>query len=100
MTRIQSEQSHWVTPPVTVTPRLEEEFRYDQFWQGNRRGVATDNFDGGKGLELIPFQNTEIILGVPTWIAYNGAIKHGKDVKTDSWADETFLIKYRIVSAN
>jgi hypothetical protein len=100
VTRIQSEQPHWVTPLVTVTPRLEEEFRYDQFWQGNQKGVATDNFGGGKGLELIPFQNTEIILGVPAWIVYNGAIKHGKGAKTDGWADETFLIKYRIVSAN
>src|SRR5271169_4161545 len=61
VTRIQSEQPHWVTPLVTVTPRLEEEVRYDQFWQANPHGVATDNFGGGKGLELIPFQNTEII---------------------------------------
>jgi hypothetical protein len=100
VTRIQSEQPHWVTPLVTVTPRLEEEFRYDQFWQANQQGVATDNFGGGKGLELIPFQNTEIILGVPAWVAHNGALKHGSDAKTDGWADETFLVKYRILSAN
>jgi hypothetical protein len=100
VTRIQSEQPHWVTPLVTVTPRLEEEFRYDQFWEGNQKGVATDVFGAGKGLELIPFQNTEVILGVPAWNAYNGAIKHGKNVKTDGWADETFLVKYRILSAN
>ena len=100
VTRIQSEQPHWVTPLITVTPRLEEEFRYDQFWQGNQKGVATDVFGAGKGLELIPFQNVEVILGVPAWNAYNGAIKHGKDVKTDGWADETFLVKYRIASAN
>ena len=100
VTRIQSEQPHWVTPLVTVTPRLEEEFRYDQFWEGNQKGVATDVFGAGKGLELIPFQNTEVILGVPAWNAYNGAIKHGKNAKTDGWADETFLVKYRILSAN
>ncbi len=100
VTQIQSEQPHWVTPVVTMTPRLEEEYRYDQFWQANQKGVATDNFGGGKGLELIPFQNTEIILGVPAWIAHNGAIQHGKDVKTDGWTDESFLIKYRILSAN
>jgi hypothetical protein len=100
VTRIQSEQPHWVTPVVTVTPRLEEEFRYDQSWQANQQGVATDNFGSGKGLELIPFQNTEVILGVPNWVAYNGAIKHGKSAKTDGWADETFLVKYRILSAN
>jgi hypothetical protein len=88
---------------VTVTPRLEEEFRYDQFWQAQPHGVATDNFGGGKGLELIPFQNVEVILGVPAWVAHNGTIQHATRTKkpaTDGWADETFLIKYRILSAN
>src|SRR5260370_22072000 len=100
VTQIQSEQPHWITPLVTVTPRLEEEVRYDQLWQANPHGVATDNFGAGKGLELIPFQNTEVILGVPAWIAHNGHIRHGADIPTDAWADETFLIKYRLLSAN
>ena len=108
VTRIQSEQPHWVTPLVTVTPRLEEEYRYDQLWQAQPHGKAVDNFGANKGLELIPFQNTEIILGVPGWIAHNGALPHkpkpGKKPAskppTDGWADESFLIKYRILSAN
>jgi hypothetical protein len=105
VTRIQKEQPHWVTPLVTVTPRLEEEFRYDQLWQAQSHGKALDNFGANKGLELIPFQNTEIILGVPGWIAHNGALPkkpkkgHPKPA-SDGWADETFLIKYRILSAN
>jgi hypothetical protein len=99
-TRIQSEQPRWITPVVTVTPRLEQEVRYDQLWQGNQYGVATDNYGGGKGLELIPFQDMEIVLGVPAWIAHNGRIQHGNGGKTDGWADETCLIKYRILSAN
>ena len=82
---------------VTVTPRLEQEFRYDQFWQANPHGAATDNFGGGKGIELIPYQNIEVILGIPAWIAHNGHIPHED---SDGWADETFLIKYRILSAN
>ena len=88
---------------MTVTPRLEQELRYDQFWQANPHGQATDNFGGGKGLELIPFQNVELILGIPAWIAHNGHIPRAtKKTKpaTDGWADETFLIKYRILSAN
>jgi hypothetical protein len=97
VTRIQNEQPHWITPIVTVTPRLEEEFRYDQFWQGNHYGQATDNFGGSKGLELIPFQNIEVILGIPAWVAHNGRIPHED---SDGWADETFLIKYRLLSAN
>jgi hypothetical protein len=77
VTRIQSEQPGWVTPLVTVTPRLEEEFRYDQVWQGRPYGAAEDIYGNGKGLELIPFQNTEIILGVPAWNAHTGAIRPG-----------------------
>jgi len=99
VTRIQSEQPHWVTPLTTVTPRLEEELRYDQYWQANKLGAATDNYGGGKGLELIPFQNTEVILGIPAWIAHTGHIVK-KPEATDGWADETFLVKYRILSAN
>ena len=33
VTRTQAEQPHWITPIATVTPRLEEEFRYDILWQ-------------------------------------------------------------------
>ena len=95
--RIQSEQPHWITPVLTVTPLLEEEYRYDQSWHSEAHGGATDIFGGGKGLELIPFQNVEVILGVPGWIAHNG--KHGA-APSDGWADETFLVKYRILSAN
>ena len=51
--KTKDEQPHWVTPLATTTPRLEEEFRYDQFWQENAEGVTTDNYDGGKGLELV-----------------------------------------------
>ncbi len=65
------EQPHWVTPLVTTTPRLEEEYRYDQFWLENAKGVTTDNFDGGKGLELIPCEKVEVILNVPPYIAHN-----------------------------
>jgi hypothetical protein len=101
VTRIQSEQPHWVTPLVTVTPRLEEEFRYDQLWQAQPHGTAIDNFGGSKGLELIPWYNIEVILGVPGWIAHNGSPERlKKNGDTDGWADETFLIKYRLLSAN
>src|SRR5580704_9011247 len=50
----QDSQPHWMTPLATVTPRLEQEFRYDQYWQHQATGASLDNIDGGKGLELIP----------------------------------------------
>ncbi len=93
-TRAQSEQPHWITPLVTVTPRLEQEVRYDQFFQSSRDGVATDNFGAGKGIELIPQENIETIIGVPAFLNRN------TPKNTDGFADWTFLVKLRLLSAN
>jgi hypothetical protein len=90
---IQAEQPHWMTPVVTVTPRLEEEFRYDQFWQSLPHGRAVNNFGAGKGLELIPWQNIEVILGVPPYLSRN------KPRGTDGFGDWSFLLKYRLLAA-
>lgn len=92
--KTQGEQPHWVTPLFTTTPRLEEEVRYDQLWQVNAKGVTTDNFDGGKGLELIPFEKVEVIFNVPPYLAHNDPKVH------DGFGDVAFLIKYRLLSAN
>jgi hypothetical protein len=92
--KTKDEQPHWVTPLATTTPRLEEEYRYDQFWQPNAKGVTTDNYDGGKGLELIPFEKVEVIFNVPPYIDHNNPkVENG-------WGDAGFLIKYRLLSAN
>jgi hypothetical protein len=92
--KAQAEQPHWVTPLSTVTPRLEEEVRYDQLWQENAKGVTTNNYDGGKGLELIPFEKVEVIFNVPPYIDHNNpAVKNG-------FGDVAFLVKYRVLAAN
>jgi len=93
-TQIQSEQPHWATPLVTVTPRLEQEVRYDQFFQSSRNGLATDTFGGGKGIELIPFQSTEVIVGVPAFV------KRNIPRNTDGFADWPFLVKVRLLTSN
>jgi hypothetical protein len=92
--KTKDEQPHWVTPLATTTPRLEEEYRYDQVWQENAKGITTNNYDGGKGLELIPCEKVEIIFNVPPYIAHNNP-----NVK-DGWGDAAFLVKYRLLSAN
>lgn len=99
VTQIQSEQPHWVTPVTTVTPRLEQELRYDQSWEtlpsaSNHGHLVNDG--GNKGVELIPFDPVEIIIGIP---GYESEKIPGKPSKY-GWADETFLAKYRILSAN
>jgi hypothetical protein len=88
-------QPHWMTPLVTVTPRLEQEFRYDQYWQTRAGGVEIDNYGNGKGFEFIPTPNTEVIIGVPAY-----EIKRTPKGNTYGWADETLLAKYRFISAN
>jgi hypothetical protein len=92
--RTKNEQPRWITPLATVTPRLEQEYRYDQLWQVNSAGVTTNNFDGGKGLELIPFERVEIIFNVPPYLAHNSPAIH------DGWGDVAFLVKYRLLSEN
>src|SRR5271165_2289853 len=46
----QAEQPHWLTPLVTVTPRLEQELRTDFVRQTNAKGYETWNYDNSKGL--------------------------------------------------
>jgi hypothetical protein len=92
--RTQAEQPHWVTPLVTVTPRLEQEVRYDQFWEAVPGDHSVVSYGGGKGLELIPFERVEFIIGVPAWQTEDGL------KSKNGWTDENFLIKYRLLSAN
>jgi hypothetical protein len=92
--KTKDEQPHWVTPLATTTPRLEEEYRYDQLWQTNTKGITTDNYDGGKGLELIPFEKVEVIFNVPPYLVHNDPKVH------DGFGDVAFLVKYRLLSAN
>jgi hypothetical protein len=93
--RAKEGQPHWMTPVVTVTPRLEQEFRYDQIWQSRPDDVTLDSWGGGKGLELIPTEKTEVIVGVPAY-----QVRTSPDSRESGFADETLLLKYRMLSAN
>jgi hypothetical protein len=90
----QSEQPHWITPVATTTPRLEEEFRFDTDWQTNAQGITSENYGGGRGLELIPYEKLEVILSIPPYIAH-----HNPSVQ-DGFGDFQFLLKYRLLSKN
>src|SRR5215813_8723562 len=92
--KTKNEQPHWVTPVATTTPRLEEEYRYDQLWTVNAKSVATNNYDGGKGLELIPTEKVEVIFNIPPYLEH-----HNPKVQ-DGFGDVAFLVKYRLLSEN
>ena len=90
----QAGQPHWMTPVATVTPRLEEEVRYDQFWEHLGTGANLDVFDGGKGLELIPTTTNEVLINAPPYEE-----RHIKRPAT-GWGDWPFLtVKQRLLSA-
>lgn len=100
VSQTQENQPHWMTPLVTVTPRLEQEYRFDYSYSNkpNGGGEKLDNYGGGKGIELIPSENTEIIIGIP---AYEDQSDQAKPSKAGTgWGDENLLLKYRILSEN
>jgi hypothetical protein len=91
----QAEQPHWATPVATVTPRLEQEFRFDLSRQVQPDGTTVlENFDGSKGLEFIPQRHVEILINLPPYLA-----RSEKRVP-DGFGDVSFVMKYRILSAN
>jgi hypothetical protein len=93
VTETQREQPRWVTPVATVTPRLEQEFRFDMFHQETLTGNVT-NLDGTKGLELIPTRNTELLINLPPYVL------HENPKVQDGWGDVAFTMKYRFLSRN
>lgn len=93
VTETQSEQPHWVTPLVTVTPRLEQEFRSDFVHDYNNSRHEIWNYGNGKGLELIPEKHTEVIINLPPFLdRHNG--------ESDGFGDISFLLKERLFSRN
>ena len=91
VTKTQAEQPRWITPLFTTTPRLEEEFRADIAWTPTKGGDSL-NYLGGKGLELIPTEHTEIILGLPP--------HQVPVVGPDGFGNIPLTLKYRFLSAN
>lgn len=89
----QAEQPHWMTPIATLTPRLEQEFRFDVLHEVTPTGDIT-NVDGGKGLELIPSRHTELLLNLPPYLY------HENPKTIDGLEDVSFTLKYRFLARN
>lgn len=90
----QAQQPHWITPLIAVTPRLEQELRYDLTSRTAPNGTNTTIYGGGKGLEIIPFRTVELIVGVPGYTVH-------RDPKIPSgYGDLPLLFKYRVHASN
>jgi hypothetical protein len=99
----QAAQPSWMTPLVTVTPRLEQEFRFDYYNQQNGTGSQgngqhINNFGGpgGERIEFIPAYNWEVIVAAPSYETATGP--KGSAEGPGDWPG--FLVKYRFISAN
>lgn len=101
----QNAQPHWMTPLVTVTPRLEQELRWDFYdqqngsannGQGNGQHIVNYGGPGGARVELIPAYNWEVILAAPPYETASGP-----KGAAEGWGDwPAFLVKYRLMSGD
>jgi hypothetical protein len=90
----QLEQPSWLTPVITSTARLKQEFRYDIYWQRNPNGSTQENFGNSKGLALIPFSRVEIEVNVPPYFLHHEAgVKNGA-------GDFSVIAKFRLLAGN
>jgi hypothetical protein len=90
VSKTQQEQPSWMTPLVTSSPRLEQEFRFDALKQGS----ATDVYGAGRGLDIIPAERIQIVLGAPPYVVH-----HGSELR-DGIGDLPLLVKYRVAARN
>lgn len=95
VTATQNEQPHWVTPLVTVTPRLEQEFRTDFVRQTDGKLLPTWILDNGKGLEIIPARRIELLFNLPPFLLHQAAAH-----TSDGFGDVSFNSKYRFYARN
>lgn len=103
-TQTQAEQPHWITPLATITPRLEQEFRFDALRENTASvpgggGNPLWNIDNGKGIEIIPEKHVELLFNVPPYIVHDNPASPAK-TSPNGFGDTTFLAKYRVLSKN
>jgi hypothetical protein len=91
-TATQALQPKWATPLATSTARLDQAMRMEFVRQTNAKRYETLNYGNNKGLELIPERHTEIIFGVPPFIA------HQQPGVKDGFGDLWFQGKYRFLT--
>ncbi len=92
--RAESEQPNWLTPVVTSSARIKQEFRYDISWQSNPSGATQDNYGASKGFATIPIDRVEISINPPPYIVHNHSAAR------DGFGDFSIMAKFRILSAN
>ena len=90
----QSKQPAWPPPLITTFVGLIQVDRADFIRQTASNHVQTWNLDGTKGLNLIPFANTEVDTNLPGYFLHDApTVKNGA-------GDMSFVLKYRFLAGN
>jgi hypothetical protein len=89
----QAKQPAWAVPLVTTYTGLIQVVRTDILRQIAPARTDTWNYDNSKGVNLVPWANTELVVNLPPYIEHNTTAK-------DGWGDFSFLVKYRIATGN
>ena len=89
----QAKQPPWAVPLVTTYTGLIQVARTDILRQIAPALTDTWNIDNSKGVNLVPWANTELAVNLPPYIKHN-------TTAVDGWGDFSFLVKYRIASGN
>jgi hypothetical protein len=92
-------QPEWSSPIVTTTSMLEERFRFDTQYQASGNGTKTWDVDGGKGVDLIVGDTTEIQIAAAPYYLRDSDQKNNKG-ELSGFADwPAFRIKERLLSS-
>jgi len=90
----QAKQPAWPPPLITTYVGLIQVERTDFIRQTASNHVQTWNLDGSKGLNLIPFANTEVDTNLP------GYFLHSSPTVKNGAGDMSFVLKYRFLAGN
>lgn len=93
-TATQSKQPAWTPPLATTFVGLIQVARTDFVRQINPALATTWNYDSSKGVNLIPWANTEIDINFPPYF------EHSSPAAINGAGDMSFLAKYRILTGN
>lgn len=87
-------QPGWAVPVIAPPSGIVQLVRADFVRQYTSTHYLTWNYDNGKGLNLIPYYNTEVDINLPAYI------QHNNPKVLDGAADFSMVAKYRPFSGN
>jgi hypothetical protein len=93
-TETQAKQPNWVPPVVTTYVGLIQVLRGDFTRQYSPTHTTTWNYGASKGVNLVPWANTEVVVNLPPYFDRN------KPAPKGGAGDTSFLLKYRFLAGD